>query len=161
MHQFIFSWERKLESTHTRLVYISINIYITHRDLHKSASRRLCVCFVRTTEVYPCSVQTGVPSSVYERGMFELISIQSTGICACKADSKYRFVCLQPVIKQRRWDRVCWLLPWRGAARMGLCILSWPSSAMPIDHSLPHRCPTLSKHCIEPSLARMDHTLLL
>ena len=28
MHQFIFSWERKLESTHTQLVYILVNIYI-------------------------------------------------------------------------------------------------------------------------------------
>ena len=29
VHQFILSWERKLECTHTQLVYISVNIYIT------------------------------------------------------------------------------------------------------------------------------------
>lgn len=28
VHQFIFSWERKLERTHTQLVYISVNTYI-------------------------------------------------------------------------------------------------------------------------------------
>ena len=28
VHEFIFSWERKLERTHTQLVYISVNIYI-------------------------------------------------------------------------------------------------------------------------------------